>query len=64
LGNQETVICEDFEGAEFYGSLLDLEITHFVRAESKFGDFGEFKRRIYLRDVERCTDLSRKNGNV
>lgn len=38
----EAMILEDFNGREFYGSHVELTLTHLSRPEAKFGSFAEF----------------------
>jgi len=38
----EVLILKDLKNQEFYGSIVDLEIHGFLRAEAKFNSFDEF----------------------
>ena len=42
----EAFLVHDFEGKEFYGAKLSLEVNSFVRAEALFGDFDSLIQAI------------------
>lgn len=42
--NYEILILHDFQGKEFYGSELALEVFGLIRPESKFDNFDVFIR--------------------
>ena len=61
--NYEILILHDFEGKEFYGENLSVEIQGFIRPESKFDGFDVFIRAMEC-DVSMARKFIKKNASI